>query len=265
MDYAAKLARLEHLRDLLERYNKVKYESTDEARDLSAEVAEVYGEVADVFDEVVGRRNVAVPIHGSVVSHYPNYFEAGFLSGRTIHDHQGHSELLRVIGKVKNLVNEQPRMITANTSGGTRVFLVHGHDDAALHSCARFLEKLELPITILREQPNRGRTIIEKFLEYSDVGFAVVLLTGDDRGGVADASYEDQKPRARQNVVLELGFFLGKLGRDRVCVLYQDGVEIPSDYSGVLFVPLDVRQAWRLELAKEMKAVGLPIDLNKAV
>jgi predicted nucleotide-binding protein len=146
-----------------------------------------------------------------------------------------------------------------------KVFLVHGHDEAAIHETARFLEGLDLRVTILREQPNSGRTIIEKFIDYADVGFAVVLLTGDDRGGLFSAPYDEQEPRARQNVILELGFFLGKLGRKRVCVLYQEGVGIPSDYSGVLFIPIDARGAWRLALARELKAAGLQIDTSKVV
>lgn len=149
--------------------------------------------------------------------------------------------------------------------GGKRVFLVHGHDERLIHETARFIEKLGPEVVILREQPNSGRTIIEKFVDYSDVGFAVVLLTADDRGGIAAASFDAQKPRARQNVILELGFFLGRLGRMKVGALYQEGVEIPSDYSGVLFTPLDQAGAWRLALAKEMKAAGLLIDMNKAV
>lgn len=147
---------------------------------------------------------------------------------------------------------------------GNRVFLVHGHNEAAIHETARFLERFDLDVTILREQPNSGRTIIEKFIDFSDVAFAVILLTGDDRGGKIDEAYENQKPRARQNVVLELGFFLGKLGRKRVCALYQDGVDIPSDYSGVLFIPLDKNGAWQMSLARELKSAGLDIDMNKA-
>jgi hypothetical protein len=111
---------------------------------------------------------------------------------------------------------------------GHRIFLVHGHDQAALQETARFLERLDQDILILREQPNQGRTIIEKFEEYADVGFAVVLLTPDDRGGTATQAYDAQRPRARQNVILELGYFLGRLGRKRVCALYRPGVEIPS-------------------------------------
>lgn len=147
-----------------------------------------------------------------------------------------------------------------------KVFLVHGHNESIRETVARFLEKLKLTPVILHEQPNKGRTIIEKFIDYSDVAFAVVLLTADDRGA-GNSTVNDQllSPRARQNVILELGFFLGKLGREQVCSLYEDGVEIPSDYQGVLFLKLDKDGAWRLRLAKELKEAGLPIDLNDAV
>jgi len=73
------------------------------------------------------------------------------------------------------------------------------------------------------------------------------------------------QPRARQNVVLELSDFLGKLKRQRVCVLYEEGVEMPSDYNGVVYVPLDPGGAWRLRLAKEIKVVKPGIDLNLAM
>lgn len=148
---------------------------------------------------------------------------------------------------------------------GHRIFLVHGHDEATLHETARFLEKLDQEIIILREQPNKGRTIIEKFEDYADVGFAVVLLTSDDRGGLSHLPVEEQKSRTRQNVIFELGYFIGRLGRNRVCALYTPAVEIPSDYSGVLYIQLDEQGGWRLALAKEMKAAGLPVDMNLAL
>jgi predicted nucleotide-binding protein len=158
--------------------------------------------------------------------------------------------------------------ITPQASAGVsghRIFLVHGHDEAVLHEVARFLERLKQNVIILREQANQGRTIIEKFETYADVGFAIVLLTPDDRGGPIGQLVDSQMPRARQNVILEPGYFLGRLGRNRVCALYRESVEIPSDYSGVLYVKLDDDGGWRLALAKELKAAELPVDMNLAV
>jgi len=108
-----------------------------------------------------------------------------------------------------------------NSHAGDSVFLVHGHNEAVRETVARFIEHLDLRVTILHEQPNRGRTIIEKFEDHSqEAGFAVILLTGDDRGGSKGQEPSTYLPRARQNVILELGFFVGVLTRSRVCALY---------------------------------------------
>lgn len=147
---------------------------------------------------------------------------------------------------------------------GRNVFLVHGHDTALLNQVARFLESTGLKVTVLQEEPNRGQTIIEKFEQHADVGFAVVLLTGDDLGRPAGSSKLQVKARARQNVIFELGYFIGRLGRARVCALYENGVELPSDFYGVLYVSADREGAWKLKLAKELQAAGLEVDLNKA-
>jgi predicted nucleotide-binding protein len=146
-----------------------------------------------------------------------------------------------------------------------KVFIVHGHNDAIRESCARFLERLDLQPIILHEQPNAGRTIIEKFQDYADVGFAVVLLTADDKGGTKHIDSAALKHRARQNVIFELGFFIGKLGGSKVCALYEDGVELPSDYNGVLFTPIDAAGTWKFQLCREIKAAGIDVDLNKAI
>ena len=149
--------------------------------------------------------------------------------------------------------------------GATRkVFVVHGHDNGAKETVARYLSNLGLEPIILHEQPNQGRTVIEKFEAHSQVSFAVVLFTPDDVGHPSGKP-EESKPRARQNVVLELGFFLSALGRDRVCVLYRSGVDIPSDYSGVLYHAFDDGGSWRFQLGREMKAAGIDFDLNKAL
>lgn len=145
-----------------------------------------------------------------------------------------------------------------------RIFVVHGHDEAARESTARFLEKLGFDPIILHEQHSGGRTIIEKLEQYSDVDYAVVLLTPDDVGAQASGE-EDLAPRARQNVILELGYFIGKLGRKNVCALHRGDVELPSDFLGVLYAPYDGAGAWRVLLAKELKAAGFEVDLNKGM
>lgn len=144
-----------------------------------------------------------------------------------------------------------------------KVFVVHGHDEGLKNEVARVVDRLGLESIILHEQPNKGRTIIEKFLAYSDVGFAIVLLTPDDIGGKAGATKSSLTSRARKNVILELGFFLGRLGRERVAAIYDVSVEMPSDYSGVLFIPYDGKGVWSYLLAKEIKAAGLPADMNR--
>jgi len=145
-----------------------------------------------------------------------------------------------------------------------QIFIVHGHDELAKQSVARFLEKLDLTPIILHEQPNQGKTIIEKLEKHSSlVDFTIVLLTPDDSGFPSNKPAKI-RPRARQNVILELGLFMGLLGRDRVCALYKGDLEIPSDYAGVAYMPYDDNDGWKLRLAKEINQV-IDIDLNKAI
>jgi predicted nucleotide-binding protein len=140
-----------------------------------------------------------------------------------------------------------------------RVFIVHGHDDGTLEGVARFLERLGFEPVILREQANKGRTIITKFREEAaQVGFAIVLMTPDDHGGKAGS---ETRPRARQNVVFELGFFIGALGPERVAALVKGNVERPSDLDGVVYISLD-QSHWKAALGKELQAAGFKIDWN---
>lgn len=145
------------------------------------------------------------------------------------------------------------------------VFLVHGHDDGAKHSVARFLEKLGIPPVILQEQINRGMTVIEKFEDLAGrAGFAVVLMTPDDMG--CPVGKEQQRGlRPRQNVVLELGYFVGRLGRNRTIVLTKGELEMPSDVLGLVYEPMDKTEGWKIRLARELKAAGFEIDLNRAI
>lgn len=150
------------------------------------------------------------------------------------------------------------------TQFSRRIFIVHGHDEALKVEVARLLERLEFEAVILHEQPNRGRTVIEKFENYSDVGFAVALLTPDDVGAKqpVQGHTPDLVPRARQNVIFELGFFIGRLSRDRVVALHRHGTELLSDISGVVYTQVDSHGAWKLELAKELHAAGYDVPFK---
>lgn len=139
-----------------------------------------------------------------------------------------------------------------------RVFIVHGHAESVINDVARTIEKLGLESVILREQPSSGKTIIEKFESCAkDARFAVVLLTADDK------IEGEEGFRARQNVIFEMGFFMGALGRSHVMCLLQENVEKPGDIDGVVYTLLDKAGSWKLSLMKELRASGYSVDANK--
>ena len=162
---------------------------------------------------------------------------------------------------------QKPISFNRSKNGRTNtneVFVIHGRDNETKETVARFLEHLSLKPIILHEQSNQGRTIIEKFEQHAHVGFAVALLTPDDVGALQEKAL-NLKPRARQNVIFEFGYFIGRLGRNRVCALTKGDVEIPSDYDGVIYIPLDDAGGWRIELVKELKSAGIDVDANRAL
>lgn len=184
-------------------------------------------------------------------------------------------------GELNRVVSLQERLLLATEPGAntqadstssTRpdgppaIFVVHGHDTTWREQVARFLERVteqETDVVILHERPNEGRTLIEKFETYAGrSSYAVVLATGDDRGGIRDGDDDSLTPRARQNVVFEMGFFFGSLGRSRVAVLHEAGVEKPTDIDGLVYIPLD--HDWKIRLARELNAADIQADLSKA-
>lgn len=148
--------------------------------------------------------------------------------------------------------NEKSEVVKMENIKSNDIFIVHGHDDGAKEQVARFIEKLNLKAIILHEQPNSGQTVIEKFAKHSDVGYAIVLYTPCDEGKAnAELSYNK---RARQNVIFEHGYFVAQLGRSKVCALVRGNIEVPSDLSGVLFIPMD--GDWKYKVIDELKAAG---------
>ncbi|WP_245422687.1 nucleotide-binding protein [Rhizobium sp. AG855] len=159
-------------------------------------------------------------------------------------------------------IGETPALIADDDDDQSRlssrkVFIVHGHDEGMKEGVARFLSAIGFDPIILHEQPNKGRTIIHKFREVAQTaGFAVVLLSPDDETTASQR-------RARQNVILELGFFLGALGPERVAALKKGDVETPSDFDGVIYTAYEGN--WKSALATELQAVGYEIDWNKVM
>lgn len=147
---------------------------------------------------------------------------------------------------------KNPRRTTQSKS----VFIVYGHDKEAKHEVMSFLTQIGIEPIDIGMRPSRGRTIIDQIEHYSNVGFAVVLLTPDD----ACLSKKGKKVRRpRQNVIFELGYFMGILGKDRVCSLRKGNVEILSDYHGVIYKKLDREGAWKAKLVQELRDAGLDV------
>lgn len=204
---------------------------------------------------------------------------------RSLLDETGdrHRALKNSISRIENLVEQLALFDEASQSGSeptrrhsssaldtSKVFIVHGHDDALRSEVARLITQLGFTPIILHEQPNQGKTIIEKLETHTETGFAIILVTGDDIGAVKSSlpqikngDISSIKLRARQNVMLELGLMFGLIGRDRTCILYEPDVEIPSDISGMTWNPIDKNGYWKILVAKELNAAGYSVDLNR--
>lgn len=256
---------IERLQSLLSRVDGLK-QLTDSSPEFTKWRRDVKTAIANVFEN----KPQYVEEFESI-----RYWPMVFISGMPDSDSQkayvqgldnAASMLESMIYEIKEYWEDDQRapVQSSESHSSNRVFVVHGRDNGAKDAVARFITKLELEPVVLHEQANQGRTIIEKFEQYSDVCFAVVLLTPDDICRYADDS-EDSQLRARQNVILELGFFLGKLGRNRTCALRKDDVEIPSDYDGILYIDMDSQGAWETKLVRELKGAGIEVDANRAL
>lgn len=193
---------------------------------------------------------------------------AGERQRRARHWIAGQNESIALIDTMlEDLELSEPEQVqsveVAAVPTSNRVFVVHGHDNEMKQAVARTVERLGLEAVILHEKPNRGQTIIEKIERYSDVGFAVVLLSPDDTGYSNAEGPDAARPRARQNVILELGYFAGKLGRESVVALHRGGIEFASDYDGVLYTPYDGDSGtWRGELVAELRESGYDVSAD---
>ena len=166
------------------------------------------------------------------------------------------NEVLSEVKKELKEMNKQSSK-TESSSRNRKIFIVHGHDDKLKLEVEAFIYKLGLEPVILSEQANKGKTIIEKIEENTDVGYGIVLYTPCDRGGTVETQYDDMKFRARQNVIFEHGYLIGKLGRNRVCALVDGDIEYPSDINGVVYIPYQGQ--WKHDIEQELKSIGYEI------
>ncbi len=145
----------------------------------------------------------------------------------------------------------------------TKIFVVHGHDPTALEQLELILRRLALDPYILQNNDGESKTLIEALEQqiYEEAAFGIVLLTPDDFGYPKDKKAEDRQPRARQNVILELGMVLASLGRERMVILKKGALEIPSDVSGIIYLEFNehVKEV-AIKLATRMKTAGIEID-----
>lgn len=171
--------------------------------------------------------------------------------GKTIFDYKEIREIQK---------NQTIRVEEKKEMNYKKVFIVHGRDNDAKCEVTRFIERLGLEAIILHEQVNQSNTIIEKIEKYSNVKYAIVIYTPCDEGRLKGEKKFNS--RARQNVVFEHGFLMGKIGRKNICTLVKGDIEVPGDISGVVYENMDSKGAWKISIAKELKVAGYQIDMN---
>jgi len=173
-------------------------------------------------------------------------------------------DFIELSSKLKTLSVEIDKGIYTRSGGALmyrdKIFIVHGHNTDTRNNVELFLCRIGLSPIILSNEANLGRTVIEKFKDFSDVSYAIILYTACDEGKAKGAT--ELKDRARQNVLFEHGYFCSKLGRDHVAALVEHGVEIPSDLNGIIFISLD-EPDWKDKVKRELKATGIEADWTR--
>jgi len=165
----------------------------------------------------------------------------------------------------KNMSSSQSA-ISSSGNLGRRIFVVSGADDEMKHALTGALTRLSLIPVVLCEEPSQGKKIVENFSRvYTDVVFAVVLLSPDDFAYPKNEAATKRKLRPQQDVVLELGFLLGKLGKANVLVFFRESAnfEIPTDFEGIKVTAFDDRDSWKLALIRELTNCGYNVNPDR--
>jgi predicted nucleotide-binding protein len=159
----------------------------------------------------------------------------------------------------------QPAAASTPTGTPRRIIVVSGADETMKQTMTLALRKLGLASVVMSEEPAQGKKLVDRFKEYADVGFAVVLLSPDiyvyPKG--EEATKRERTPR--QDVTFMFGFLLGKLGKERVLAFYRESPNFafPIEFEGVKFAPLDNRDSWKLALIRELTGCGYIVDAER--
>jgi len=249
--------------ELIDRYEALLKRATFENRykddyDTLKIEAEIF--IASIFGEEELKRYRGLPkIKGVILGQPINYEEE-------LKEYK--NEISKIISKLKgynNIYNDLNMKTKNKEENFDKIFIVHGHNETMKQSIARLIEKQKIESVILHEKPNKGKTIIEKFELNADVGSAVVIFSGDDYGYEKNIDKDKAILRPRQNVIFEMGYFIGKLGREKVICIFEENIDIDvlSDYKGIIYIPYDTKGVWKYSLGKELKEIGFNFDLNK--
>jgi predicted nucleotide-binding protein len=186
-------------------------------------------------------------------------------SGKTINQN-GFQSLLNHLEILESMfsnisTNSQKSTTEPNSNENNKIFIVHGRDRTALLETENIIRKIGLEPIILNKIANNGLCLIEKFEKYSNVQYAIVLLTPDDIGALFEES-PNYMYRARQNVIFEMGFFYGKLGRSNVCCIYKSSLELPSDVNGIAYLPYNQSvEEVEMALLRELKGAKFAFNV----
>jgi predicted nucleotide-binding protein len=230
----------------------------------------IFGRGTPRFDSYSVSALMTMPLRVEIVpSATPTDFQRALTEGLEL----ARQKLMGLVDRLREEMSLLPEQIAIPAVdpevrvavGNAEIFIVHGRDEALRLKVEMLFQSQGFNTTVLADKPGMGKTIIEKFEAHADAaGYAVVLMTGDDFGYLANET-GNARPRARQNVILELGYFYAKLGRARVHVLNEPNVEWPSDILGVAYTSVDPSGAWRFALLNELAAAGFTVDLNKVI
>lgn len=218
-------------------------------------------------DNLDDAKSLSYNIYKSVATNEKNWadnFAFGLFRQKSLGDnfYKLNSAFMGYFGQaLEEIVNANPEFedSTPKTTNNKTAFIIHGHDNELKTEVQLLLKRAGVSSIVLHEQADKGRTIIDKIIGETQIaGYAIALLTPDDltqHGNI----------RARQNVILEVGFFLGLLGKERLRMIVKGEVEIPSDLQGILYEKHDNSGAWKIKLLKELQAVGIYVDIQAAI